>query len=616
MIFDFYLSVDFNPGSLNKIEQIKFKNEPFYKDIRGTEESTILKNGYSTCLYRRSFSESFIQKENLRLWIFGDVFTTKKYAESKYRSPWKLNASEVIDLYLINNNVFVNNLKGSFVLVFFDELNNTVTLLTDRLNVLPLYYAYEKGKLIISSNTELILKTLWVNREPDTLAFAMQNLFDYMLGDLYFFKGIRRFENASIYTIDGHEIERTTYWDVSELFHKTLLPPNESLDILDEQLKDNVNLYSSDADKLLVSLTGGFDGRANLAMLERPYNSFKCYSYGMPGSKQIIVPQEISDKTGINYEPVILEQEFLDQYYGNTLKASYFSNGTAPVGFCNIPYAYHRLANYSDTILTGLFGSEVLRPLHNNGIQVNDQSFSIFLNDYLPNGIEEAIQNVEAIRYFKDFDIRNSKEALLKYFSDHFFEKYSDYDKIIRFFFFIIQEGIRKYFSQEISLERVYVTTRFPYFDTDMVDLIYRTPWAGMYNGFLGESKFKRRKGQLLYAHIIKKYKPSLGKIILDRGYTPDDLLLPFPINYLKIGTGVWRAKRYLRKADGNDTFKTEIWADSTLKRICSLENRLSETVFNGNLSKLHDSKKKESSYLTFRHMSSIQSFFFLLNQK
>jgi hypothetical protein len=336
----------------------------------------------------------------------------------------------------------------------------------------------------------------------------------------------------------------------------------------------------------------------------------------MPGSKQIIVPQEISDKTGINYEPVILEQEFLDQYYGNTLKASYFSNGTAPVGFCNIPYAYHRLANYSDTILTGLFGSEVLRPLHNNGIQVNDQSFSIFLNDYLPNGIEEAIQNVEAIRYFKDFDIRNSKEALLKYFSDHFFEKYSDYDKIIRFFFFIIQEGIRKYFSQEISLERVYVTTRFPYFDTDMVDLIYRTPWAGMYNGFLGESKFKRRKGQLLYAHIIKKYKPSLGKIILDRGYTPDDLLLPFPINYLKIGTGVWRAKRYLRKADGNDTFKTEIWADSTLKRICSLENRLSETVFNGNLSKLHDSKKKESSYLTFRHMSSIQSFFFLLNQK
>ena len=82
-------------------------------------------------------------------------------------------------------------------------------------------------------------------------------------------------------------------------------------------------------------------------------------------------------------------------------------------------------------------------------------------------------------------------------------------------FFFILQEGIRKYFMQEIQIERVYVTTRFPYLDDDLVELIYKTTFAGMYNGFLKKSMVKRRKGQLLYAHIINKYKPELERFFL-----------------------------------------------------------------------------------------------------
>lgn len=614
MIFDYYLSFDFNSSGHDHITNPKFKDEPMYREISGNEVSLRLPNGFVSCLHRRNYADSFAEKNEIKLWLFGYAFANKKYAVSQNKNPWKLNAEEILNLFLNENDSFVDCLKGSYVLVLINDAKNEITVIPDRLNVLPLYYAFENGKLIISSNTAMILKASWVSREVDHLAMAMQNLFDYMLGEYYFLKGIRRFENARIYSFDKQGLSKKIYWDVSELFHDKLLPKKQSLDMLAEQLKENVNLYSSDAEKVLVSLTGGFDGRANLAMLDRPTNEYKCYSYGMPGSKQIRVPQEISKKTGIPYEPIILDQEFLGQYYQNTLKASYFSNGTAPVGFSNIPYAYEKLSKYSDTIITGLFGSEILRPLHNCGIQVNDQSFSILLSNDYKKGIEQAIVNMSTVPFFKNDYLSSSKNELEEYFKIHFYDKYKDYDKITRFFFFIIQEGIRKYFSQEISIERVYVITRFPYFDTDLVDLIYRTPWAGMYNGFLGKSKFKRRKGQMLYAHIIKKYNPKLGDLILDRGYTPNDLLLFFPLNYLKLGTGVWVAKKYLKKTGGNDTFKTEIWALQSLNLIAENKSKFTHTIFEDRLKILLASQEYKENYLTFRHMASIQAFFNMIN--
>jgi len=614
MIFDYYLTFDFNSSKHDLIVKPKFRDEHMYKEISGNEVSLLFPNGYVSCLHRRNYHDSFAENNGFKLWLFGYAFANKQYAFSLKKSPWKLNASEILILFLNDKKSYMNCLKGSYVLVVLNEKKNEITVITDRLNVLPLYYAFENGKLIISSNTAMILKASWVSREVDQLAMVMQNLFDYMLGEHYFVKGIRRFENAGNYSFGKHGLRKKVYWDVSELFHETLLQKKQSLDMLSAQLKENVNLYSSDAEKILVSLTGGFDGRANLAMLKRPTKEFKCYSYGMAGSTQIAVPQEISKKTGIHYESLILADEFLNQYSENTLKASYFSNGTAPVGFANIPYAYGTLNKYSDTIITGLFGSEILRPLHNNGIQVNDQSFSILLNKDYRKGIDKAIENVDAVSFFEKQYLMNVKNELEKYFRINFINKYKNYDKITRFFFFIIQEGIRKYFSQEIAIERVYVTTRFPYFDTDLVDLIYQTPWAGMYNGFLGESKFKRRKGQLLYAHIIKKNKPELGAIHLDRGYTPNDLLLPFPLNYIKIGAGVWNAKKHMQKAGGNDTFKTETWAIQTLKMISEFKNRFSSDVFKDRLNILFNSQEYKKNFLTFRHMASIQAFFNLVN--
>jgi hypothetical protein len=404
------------------------------------------------------------------------------------------------------------------------------------------------------------------------------------------------------------------YWDVQNLKHDKLLPRKKALVLLGERLKKNVNLYANYAHPVLVSLTGGFDGRANVAMLERDPDTYKCYSYGMPSSKQIRVPQKVADHIEINYDPIYLDSDFLEQYKLLSEQASYFSNGTAPIGFANKPYAYSILNQYSDTIITGLFGSELLRPLHNNKIQVNDQSFAIFLNKDLREGIKIAIDNLKGFS-FSNFNPHDCEEDLYRFFKLYYFDKYQGYDPITRFFFFIIQEGLRKYFSQEISIERVFLTTKFPYFDMDVVELTYRTPWAGMYNGFLGESKFKRRKGQLLYAHIMKKYCPKIMEIEMDRGYTAKSLLYPFPFNFLAIALGVIKAKKYMRNAGGNDTFNTEAWADSTLNQIAGLKSFHVDINLNDKMLDKSLKMAEQGRYLTYRHMASIKQFFIMVEQ-
>lgn len=613
-MFDFYLRLNFNK---NSVPEYSFKSNPFYDQIDFKE--SIVTSGYvsTTALYRGTFESCFHQVDDLQLWLFGYAFTNKKYEDLTGNEPVRLSAEDVFKLLKTYPDDYLHYLKGNFNIIINNVSRGEIKVITDKLNVLPLYYAFTQGQLAISSNTALLMENTWVNKKIDEVAMCMQSLFDYMLGEYYFVKGIRRCENAMTYTFSGEGLSRNKYWDVSQLYHPKLLKKKESLDLLSEQLKKNVNLYASQSQKILVSLTGGFDGRTNLAILDKNKEDFKCYSYGMPGSKQIRVPLKVAKEIGIQYDPIYLSDDFIKKYTHYTNVASYFSNGTAPIGFCNIPYAFNKLNKYSDSVITGLFGSEVLRPLHNNGIQVNDNSFAIFLGDDIHNSISEIFKNEHINLPENKKVLKQCKKTLQAWFEEEYFTRYKNYDSVTRFFFFIIQEGLRKYFSQEVSIERVFVTTYFPYFDIDLVDLIYRTPWAGMYNGFLGKSKFKRRKGQLLYAHIIKKYYAELGKISFDRGYTSNDLLLPFPINYLKIGIGVFLAKRYMKKAGGNDTFKTKDWSVKTINEI--LQFRPDDSVIDWRQNKLLEmdpSKLNDADFLTYRHFVSLQNFFFQISNK
>lgn len=607
-MFDFFQIVDF--GGKRNFNDIKlsFLKSYLYDRIVGIEYFKEYKNSKVCFLERKHTEKNYFNKNGKYIFLFGTVYTNNLYNVLCGQVPQIIYAEFINNLLDKYGDEIVKYIKGSFVIVVYDELNNNIKIISDRLNVLPLYYSFKDEILVISSSVRMILNSGFVSTEYNNLALLQQFIFDYTLGTKTFYKDIFRIDNGIVYFFSEKGKDERRYWSVEELYNEKLYSKSESLEMLSKQLHQNANLYCSDTDKVLVALTGGFDGRANLALLDKSPDDFFCYSYGMPGSQQVKIPKMISERLKINYSPVLLDEKYEKEHDQCTAEAIEYSNGCAPILRSNYPYAYKNLNSYSKTIMTGLFGSEVMRPLHNLGIMINDYSEKLFLSDSPKDVLYEILEDAKRKNYIKSKIIDDNAEELVEEIYSEYFIKYKNYDKILRFFFFIIQEGVRKYFSQEIQIERLYVTTRFPFFDDDFVQLMYKTPFAGMYNGFLGKSKFKRRKGQLLYAYIYRKFKPELGKILLDRGYKPDDLLKPFPFNFISIYKGVRKTKTY-KKEKGNDTFNSEKWTRKFINDSI-YKNPVANGLFGKGIIDNFENKSYLKDLLKYSHFISLIKYF------
>ncbi|MDD5362398.1 MAG: hypothetical protein PHN88_09715 [Ignavibacteria bacterium] len=606
-MFDYFQIVYFGKNSGGN-RKYSFLNNPYYKNLTSVEYEKEFKNSYAVYLEREKTGKNYFAKDGVNIFLFGTVYTNNRYKKLTGESPKIINAEMIYGLHLNSGDKFTDNIKGSFVITIYDENKNTIKVISDRLNVLPLYYSFKEGVLVISSSVRMILESGQVSKELNHTALTEQLIFDFTLGTKTYYKDISRIDNGTIYEFSSAGKSENRYWNVEKLYNDKLFSKKESLEMLGRQLHENTNLYSFDTDKILVALTGGFDGRANVAMLDKKKEDFLCYSYGMPGSRQVEIPKEICGKLKINFSPVILDEEYEKEHDGCALEAIEHSNASAPILRSNYPYAYKKLNSFSKTIMTGLFGSEVMRPLHNAGIMVNDYSEKLFLSDSPAETLDGIFEDIKKKNYLDPKIIDDGMEEIKRELLGGYFEKYKERGKVLRFFFFIIQEGVRKYFSQEIQIERVYVTTRFPFFDDDFVELMYKTPFAGMYNGFLGKSKFKRRKGQLLYAHIYKRFKPELGKINLDRGYKPDDLLKPFPFNFISIYKGVKKTAAY-KRASGNDTFNSEKWTEKFISDVLH-EGSDKTGVFGNRLKEKFKDKSYLKDLLKYSHFISLQKYF------
>lgn len=596
-MFDIYGLIDFRgKNNLSKIQN-PFLHYKYYNDISYKEYLVQTSSAKIFYLERKQTTENYLYDSSEHLFIFGFVFSSKNYELLKGIKPKKLTARDVYNLYKKYDKNFIYYIKGSFVIIIYNERKKHLFCISDQLNVLPIYYAYKDGLFLFSSAIKPILDSGFVNHTINKTAITEFAIFDYPLGSKTYYKDITMLDYGEILIVNDKGVKKERYFYIDSLFQSKLMKKQESLIALGEVLYDNINLYTSDSKKFLLSLTGGFDGRANLALINRPAEDFLCYSYGMPGSRQITIPMEIAQRLKINYKPIYLNKDFEEQYEDCALRSLFYSDGTAPILRANYPYAYQQLKEFSNTAITGLFGSEILRPIYNLGILFNDNSERLFMGKDFDKDLKYSFEYEKKHGYLKTQLFEECYEEIRNFIWKNYFVPYKDIDKLTSFFFFFIGEGIRKYFMQEIRIERVFINTRFPYFDFDFVQLMYRTPFAGMYNGALKKSAIKRRRAQLLYAYVINQYKPILSAIITDRGYKPKDLLSP--ISYIKIMPGYIRTQLYNRKI-GNDTFNSERWTDILFSKKIELMKKETE-IFPGTLLEKYEDKEnlKENYYFS-----------------
>ncbi|MBN1639304.1 MAG: hypothetical protein JW866_10065 [Ignavibacteriales bacterium] len=456
--------------------------------------------------------DDYIEKEyksQNRIFILGDVVF-----------PAGRTHDDVIDLF-DETEIFevIKDLGGHFYLFFWRESTSTLEIYTSYGSILPVYYSDEK-EMIVSSSVKKILGAIGSSIQISKEFIIERLLFNYPITDITLMENIKRLNNNHCLLV-CKKMESYQYFDNIDLlnFDKSL-----SLKEIIEIFINTAYRYSP-TEKYYLSFTGGFDGRTLLSVLYKKYkNLITTYSFGRLESSDVKIPQSQAEKMGLNYYPFDLNNpEYIDNSISFGEEFITASSGEANFTRSHYLWACYKIKKEAKYILSGNFGSEVLRSPHITGILFSNIVFKIISGE----------SKRKIIDYIYSTDLKlilpENGKTLLKNILERINElnwaKYKTDDLNKKCYYFMLDEMLRRYFGPEIKSQANHLYNRTPYYDFKFISELFKSNYSGLNNKFFEQNKIKRFKGQLLYAYIIKNTNNDLLNMMTGKGYRPVDLL-------------------------------------------------------------------------------------------
>ena len=468
------------------------------------------------------------QDSTIHCMIDGDIFIDKEDQQSIARHSGMRGVTRphllLPFLYERLGLDFVKIVKGWFNILIYDGKRRVYHIINSRLGMRPLYYYNGNSYFAFCSRLGPMLKLSMIKKEINKKSVAEYILFNYPLGDTTYVENVSVLPPASLLTVGDSGTVQRNYWSPVSLFTRDLVPIADSIEQAERLLKKAVNKMHADTRTVGLSLTGGFDGRTVLSLIDKAKEDLILYSFGEPGSKDIRIPMEISRELSYEYVPIQLDTD-----YGNTIFPRYArdcilnSDGLSTLARAHYLYALDVLGRRVDVVLTGNCGSELIRPVHVTGevISANIKTFFRLLDS---EDIPDTFEHFRMPRYFDKDNVVKLKDSICESLRVYALNR----DGLTlnqRLYFFLLKEVFRKYFGIEMAMEDRYVHNRSPYLDYDFIDFIFKTPLCGANYDFFEHNPLVRIKGQLLYARIINNNNSRLAEFPTSRLYTPRDLL-------------------------------------------------------------------------------------------
>ncbi|MCF6242179.1 MAG: hypothetical protein L3J74_12640 [Bacteroidales bacterium] len=465
-----------------------------------------------------------MQDDEYIVFIFGYCFTRAGELDKPVE---RLFAKDVLKIFKATKENITKQIKGSYALIIKHLKSNTLNIFTDELNIRTVFYAQQKGKLLVSNSLSAFIKHSPKDFSTiNTKAVLEYALFDFILSDETFIKNIKCLQPASYFEYKDNQLYIEQYWNIFSAFNKKNpeLNEQESFIQINDLLKKNLAAYLSEPEKTAFALTGGYDSRTNLALLNGKHNSGYYYSYGVKGSYDIKFAKKVAKKLNLNFNPFILDHRFAENFPDNALTAIKVGDGMVEMSRANYIHAFKDIGKDFDYILTGLFGSELIkRPTSLGGyIDKNIQSllFTENLEDTYKQIIEKAIKN------------GCINKNLLKIYQNDIFNDLKEnpyinnrHNEAQKYFFYMVGWGMRKYFMKEIKAERLFVENLHPYMDIEFIELLLKTPFPWLYNWGKKKNLFDNLKIHKFYAQIMQMNNKQLNNIPTTHAYKPKYLL-------------------------------------------------------------------------------------------
>ncbi len=433
---------------------------------------------------------------------FGDLIT----------SPFKGKINEFTN--------WLKSSKGNFNGIYYSE--KSVLVFGSIFNALPLFYTRDDNKLVISDQIKNLIPYVKKNNVDDT-HFLERILFNYTLTNRTCVSGIKQMPVNSFLRLEENRFEFDKHTEISNLFQENPIPLKKCVKNLTDLFNVQLSEYLPNS-LFNVALTAGFDGRSIVSSCLKNKKEFIAYSFGTKESDDVGIPFAISKKTGIDYQPILIDDKYLLEYYFDSAKQIVIeSNGLSTIGRAHYHYGSEILSNRSNIMVSGNCGSELLRASHLEGV-LTTSVFFYWLESGLPNTLSEFLKLFPGYSFINQNRFSEVYAKLIDELEKKRKEN-SDLPLNARLYYLMWEESLRNYFGAELCMQQKHLIHRSPFLDYTFFKEVQGTMVSGVYFKYRDKNPVRRMNGQLFYANFIRENDQDLFKWPTGRGYSPSDIM-------------------------------------------------------------------------------------------
>jgi len=174
----------------------------------------------------------------------------------------------VLKAYEVFGEDCVKHLRGMFVFAIWDERRKKLFLARDRLGIKPLYYAFQRGELLFSSEIKAILAAGTVRSAINSTVVPEFLANRFVAGPQTLFSGILKLLPGHVLTwsrADGMRIRR--YWHLPETITPSNLSMHDQAHQLRIRLEEALRCHLASDVPIGLFLSGGLDSTALGALM-------------------------------------------------------------------------------------------------------------------------------------------------------------------------------------------------------------------------------------------------------------------------------------------------------------------------------------------------------------
>lgn len=389
---------------------------------------------------------------------------------------------------------FLRRLNGMFTFAAWQSASRTLTLVTDRFGLRPLFYASTPDSFVAATELKAILPTRGVDRGWSEAGVGEFFAFGHFITDRTLFAGIRQVPPATVLTVtpDGRA-EQQLYW-------KPSLSPSQASAAdqaaeLGERLTRAVEMRARPGEHLGISLSGGLDSRTLLGLVP-PDRDLRSVCLGIDGGIDHRSAAELARLAGIPHFAYLLDSRMLDDFEANLRQMVRLTDGH----YLDQGIVMPTMATYRDQGIDFLLrghGGELLHmkkaysfSLDNTALSATTAELEAWLQrrltGYMLDGVPPDLFTFDVPALAR----QSLREALARTPSGA-----APVDSVWPL---VLSARLHRETALSVQMFGYFSTVRMPFLDNDVVDALFSMPASMKLGASLQIEILRRRKPEFL----------------------------------------------------------------------------------------------------------------------